>query len=248
MMMLAPEAVDIRHVQELLGLLGLRTEIDGGMGPATQSLLKRFQAGQRLPAHGIPDQPTLEALERETGIQDARHPPFGRTRSGCAEALHHILTTYHLPHRPREVGRDCHGPWVRLYMDGREGLPWSVGFVSTLLRQAAQALGKPPQIRGGWSPTILAQQAKEAGLLVDGDHLSGEIPRGSIFLTRHGSLAKWVNTGVVLEDRVAENAILTAEATTNDFGRHEGWEVSQLVRRRSGRDYIIFRPGDGERA
>lgn len=76
-------------------------------------------------------------------------------------------------------------------------------------------------------------------MFVDGDGWNKAIPRGSIFLSR-GSAGKWQNTGIVLQDRPGENAVITVEANANDFGRKEGFEVSTMTRRRNGRDYIVF--------
>ena len=52
----------------------------------------------------------------------------------------------HLPGQinPREIGGQNMGPWVRLYMDGREGaeFPWCAGFVCFVLAQACEAMGR----------------------------------------------------------------------------------------------------------
>ena len=52
---------------------------------------------------------------------------------------------------------------MRLYTQGHEGAPWAwcAGFVSFLMRQAAETLGLDPPIRGSVSCDSLAAQARD---------------------------------------------------------------------------------------
>ena len=47
----------IKALQRLLDI-----DVDGSFGPATQAAVKEFQSAKKLPAHGIVDEPTWQAL------------------------------------------------------------------------------------------------------------------------------------------------------------------------------------------
>ena len=51
-------------------------------------------------------------------------------------------------------------------MDGREGLPWCVGFATWCYRQACARLGATPRLRERWSSSRLVAEAKRKGLLI----------------------------------------------------------------------------------
>ena len=59
---------------------------------------------------------------------------------------------------PSDVGGENRGPWVRLYMDGRDGKEWlwCAGFVCFILRQACAALDQPLPFPGTVSCDVLA--------------------------------------------------------------------------------------------
>jgi hypothetical protein len=64
------------------------------------------------------------------------------------------------------VGGQNRGPWVRKYMDGREGLPWCAGFATWCYRQACARLGVTPGLRERFSSSRLVAEAKKKGLLI----------------------------------------------------------------------------------
>ena len=73
----------------------------------------------------------------------------------------------HLAQHPLEVGGQNRGPWVRVYMKGHDGaeFPWCAGFVTFILKQAAETLGMTMPIQGSTSCDSLSAQGKDAGLL-----------------------------------------------------------------------------------
>lgn len=126
-----------RFVQEWLGLNGQSVEIDADFGPATQVAVRRFQKARRLTVSGKVDRATFEALTRP--MMRALKPIQRRTRS-----LNDLVVAYakqHAKEHPREMGGQNKGPWVRLYMKGKEGnaYPWCAGFVSFVGSQAAKS-------------------------------------------------------------------------------------------------------------
>jgi hypothetical protein len=64
----------------------------------------------------------------------------------------------HLKSHPREVGPDNSGPWVRLYMDRRDGpaWPWCAGFSCFILKQAAETLDVAMPIQSSFDVDALA--------------------------------------------------------------------------------------------
>jgi len=108
----------VKRVQEWLCLHEVHVGIDNGFGPATETAVKQFQSESGLPSTGIVNQPTFDALVQpmRNALQDIQ--PDGKS-------LGELVVAYaqqHLAERPMEEGGDNRGPWVRLYMDGIDGV------------------------------------------------------------------------------------------------------------------------------
>jgi hypothetical protein len=167
--------------------------------------------------------------------------------STLTSSLNEAILTYankHFLQTPREVGGDNRGPWVRLYMHGKDGdsYPWCAGFVSFILAQAAETLAIQTPIEGSVSCNILAYQAEKAGLLVKGEDLRGKpIPPGSFFLVRHAATTprpNWIHTGIVQQSY--GNTFQTIEGNADNFGSQRGHEVCSRVRVCDRYDFILF--------
>lgn len=227
----------VKKVQEWLCLHGHGVVIDGILGPATREALKRYQRSvPNLTATGKDDDATMIALTRPIRNAIAIRPPlpiesFSRAVAYCA----HV----HLREHPREVGGQNHGPWVRLYMDGVEGQPWCAGFVSYIIKQAAELLKIEPPIPGSVSCADLARQAKAAGLLYAASTAQPAPPPspGSIMLARGGPFGH-NHTGVVTASR--GETFETIEGNTDSAGGREGRELAKRTRSYSGKDFICF--------
>src|SRR5688572_13151573 len=151
---------EARQVQEWLCLHESRVVVDGDFGKATEAAVREFQGRKGLPASGGVDQPTFEALVAP--LRAALAP----IQAGSAP-LGELLVAYarqHLAQSPREAGGQNRGPWVRQYMKGKEGgdAPWCAGFVSFLLDQAAESLGRAAPLPWTASCDMLAGHAKKA--------------------------------------------------------------------------------------
>lgn len=225
----------VRLIQEWLCLNGSRVQIDGSFGPATEFAVRQFQRGARLRQDGAVGPRTFAALVRP--MTRALRPlvPSGRAlgRLVCRYARQHLRSA------PREIGGKNSGPWVRLYMSGREGedAPWCAGFVSYILRQACDTLRLPLPLEPSPSCDLLAASARERGIFVPGASrgASARIPPGSLFLHRLGE-ADWTHTGIVLDSR--EGVLETIEGNTNDDGSREGYEVCHGYRGTQSMDYV----------
>jgi hypothetical protein len=147
----------------------------------------------------------------------------------------------HLSQKPREIGGQNGGPWVRLYMDGNEGSawPWCAGFASFILKQACSTLQIQVPIQPSFSCDLLAASARDKNCFLAESKIADkkQIAPGSLFLVRRTS-ADWEHTGIVLS---AEKGLFyTIEGNTNDEGSREGYEVCRRFRGYKNKDFIIF--------
>lgn len=227
----------VRLVQEWLCLHGINVAVDGSFGPATYAAVRAFQSANHLPVSGKAGRSTWEALVAPMVAALTDIGPGGRT-------LGQLVVAYarqHLTQRPREVGGQNMGPWVRLYMKGNEGpqWPWCAGFACFVLRQASQALKVPMPVPYTFSCDSLAAAAKDRGIFVagNGGPPADDVPPGSLFLSRHSAL-DWVHTGIILSPTV--DTLDTIEGNTNDSGEREGYEVCHRVRGYVDKDFITI--------
>jgi len=226
---------NVRRIQEWLCLHDLHVAIDGDFGPATEAAVKEFQDAQGLPVSGVVTSQAFEALTAPMAAVLQPIAAGGKTTGALAGAY----ARRHLQQRPREIGGQNRGPWVRLYMNGHEGeaWPWCAGFVSFVLKQACATLEARTPITLSFSCDSLAASAKQKGLFVAQPDAPnrGAIPPGSVFLNRR-TATDWTHTGLVLE--TGPDVFHTIEGNTNDEGSREGYEVCARVRGYDKKDFI----------
>ena len=228
----------VRRTQEWLCLNGHAVAVDGAFGPATEAAVQTFCEAQDLTFEGKVDQtifdrlsePMQRPLEKPEDLPDE----FGAVVVDIARR--------HLQEHPREVGGQNRGPWVRLYMNGREGSewPWCAGFVSFVIRQACVELNRPVPFPATYSCDILAHYGRERELFVgerDVNPLNAadRLPPGTVFLNRRVS-SDWTHAGFVVEAR--DETFATIEGNTNDEGSREGYEVCARTRGYGKKDFV----------
>jgi hypothetical protein len=226
----------VKLIQECLCLSRCAVKVDGVFGPATEHATTVFQKKKGLPATGRVEQKTMNELAGP--IERAERPIAGDGRS-----MAQLVVAYarqHLAEHPLEVGGANCGPWVRLYMDGNEGTAWKwcAGFVTHIVRAAADAAGQPMPVKRTFSCDILAADANAKGRLVrDRDVLNGvkAIKPGAVFLIRRTG-NDWVHTGLVISVRA--DTYETIEGNTNDSGDPDGYEVCRRTRAIRNVDFI----------
>ena len=225
-----------RLVQEWLSLHGLSVAVDGSFGPATESAVRAFQRRQGLGDRGVVNRRTFEALVAP--IRRAMAPIVPR-RGATLGQMTVAYARQHLAEHPREVGGANAGPWVRLYMDGQQGAEWAwcAGFVTWVLRQAADTLGTEPPVRRTFSCDELAGGAGSCFCRGTSGRARAELTPGSIFLVRR-TAGDWTHTGFVLQ---AEREVFqTIEGNTNDGGSREGLVVLQRTSGYSNKDFVLI--------
>lgn len=224
-----------RLVQEWLCINGVNTKIDGDFGPATEAAVKTFQTKKGLPVSGKVTPDTFKALVTpmlNVMALTASNQSFRNNLVSYAKA--------YLKEHPVEAGGQNMGPWVRYFMDGRQGedFPWCAGFVTYVMRQVANDKGEACPVERTYSCDVLGYAARKAGTLVRGN--SGNLSKvkaGDIFLVRK-TPSDWTHTGFVIEANPEH--VVTIEGNTNDEGSREGYEVCKRIRAYAGLDFICY--------
>ncbi|MDB5930994.1 MAG: putative peptidoglycan binding domain protein [Polaromonas sp.] len=235
------KGIAVRRVQEWLSHHGFQTVIDADYGPATARACQLFQAARGLPATGQVDEATWGALAAPLHAAVADVPGLGAGfDAACLQ-----VARQHLAQHPMELGGENRGPWVRSYLNGKDGAQWlwCAGFVSFLMAQAAQQLGVARPLAGSSSCDTLSAQALAAGRFISGRQLaSGQLPADALgsaflFLVRR-SPGDWVHTGLGFD--LAGETFATVEGNTNDDGSRNGYEVCQRSRSVASKDFIVI--------
>ena len=222
-------------IQELLCLNNVNVVIDGLFGPATEQAIRMYQKAYGIAADGIVGKDTFERLTFQ--IKSALEPlePISLPEMVVAYARQHLR--FH----PREVGGQNRGPWVRLYMDGKQGIdwPWCAGFVSFILKQACNSLSIPMPIKPTPSCYMMGMDAIDKKIFLPETKVKDferERLTGCIFLVQKGG--SWGHTGIVTA--AEDHVIHTIEGNTNDSGSREGYEVCRRIRSYDNKDFILL--------
>jgi len=234
----------VKRLQEWLCHHGHHTAVDGDYGPATAQALADFEGTiepvnsldrttwilltlpMRNAAGAVPPPAAQKHVEWTPGLQRIVR------MTGTHENKTYMLACYfaglHLMAGAHEIGGPNMGPWVRLYMRGKQGRswPWCAGFVSFVLHQAFD--GAPP-IDSFSCDQLADQAASRAALRIrTRKHVAKHgVPPGSVFLLHKGN--DCYHTGFVTSAH--KDFYTTIEGNTNMQGHREG--VAVLARTRS---------------
>jgi hypothetical protein len=214
-----------RLVQEWLCLHDLNVAVDNGFGDATERVVAEFQTKSNLPATGQVDQTTMDALVQP--MLRAIQPDPSPAPSIAAQAVR--VAQRHLAEHPREVGGPNCGPWVRLYMSGRDGerFLWCAGFVSYIVGQACRDLEKARPLVSSQSCDDLANDAKTKDIFFPGTNRPRTQPGPGWVFVRRKTANDWNHTGLIVA--ADQSVFRTIEGNTNDEQSREGHEVCALT-------------------
>jgi len=242
---------EVAKIQEHLTLQGHSTIVDGVFGPATRGAIRSFQSeGDYLYEEGAVGLETWERLTKpfKGAFTLGCTPPNPEAPTNFGEALRRTIKKHLEPH-PREVGGPNEGPWVRGYMQGKDGshLPWCSGFVSTILQQASDWFGIEAPLSYEWGVDQLMNSAEKRGRVVGAKEvqelLSSSARCPFIFCVPGGGKENgstdWIHTGFVTD---VSDHIVTVEGNTNDSGDREGYEACRRFRAIDGLAFIDLRP------
>ncbi len=244
---------DVLKIQSWLTLFelanpgsGTLTGIDGDFGPATEKAVINFQKTKGVAQTGIVDADVFTMLCQPLRNAFETIP----TGNGLRER---ILSTamIHVSNFPHELTishQSNSGPWVRSYMDGQEGenLLWCMGFVQTIIDQAASSLNKNfktlmPQT---FSCDIIGSTGLDRGLLTRFERVRQDpssVRPGDIFLIERTAF-DWIHTGIIIS--IGDSVFETLEGNTNNDGSHNGNRACKRVRnfRSSSLDVFSIEP------
>jgi lysozyme family protein len=236
----AARKLGARRVQEWLNIHGFRTPIDSAFEDSTSDQLKAFQAKAGREPTGELDEETWALLT--TPMRKAL-APVDRASSMSLEEVVIAAARQHADQRPVEVGGNNRGPWVRLYMEGREGeeQKWCAGFVCFIIAQAARDLGvAAPFPRQVWVPSLVGD-AKTGNRFVPEGALADPLQRrsrlkpGDVFVVRQSS-TMWTHTGFVLS--LNESTFDTIEGNTGGDGGADGPNAGKGNRSFRDKDFL----------
>lgn len=244
---------DVLKIQSWLTLFskwnlnsGTATGIDGDFGPATERAVKNFQKHHGIQETGVVDQALFDILC--ITMKTAFEKPLVGTnlRELVVEASEN-----HLQNHPLELyikGESNSGPWVRSYMDGKDGAIWywCMGFVQTILDQAMSAIGKDFRklMPLTYSCDTVGVVGLEKGILTRYRKIrenTSVVKPGDIFLIQKSRM-DWTHTGIITS--IDGDIIETIEGNTNFQGSRNGVAVMKRVRnfRKSKIDVFSIAP------
>lgn len=156
-----------RRAQEWLCLHSFGVRIDEDFGGITEQAVAGFQLALGLPESGVVDLVTWEALVRP--MKEAIAPVYPGDTSIHTAFM--AVLAQHMVAKPREIGGNNRGPWVRLYMRGVDGPKqhWCAGSATSMLAQAYAAIGQESPFDYHINCNRLADAARELGALSQGE-------------------------------------------------------------------------------
>ncbi|WP_299153523.1 peptidoglycan-binding protein [uncultured Tateyamaria sp.] len=226
-----------RRIQEWCDLHGISTAIDDDFGEGTLKSVSRFQQRNALPVTGEVDRETWLLL-----TAPMRRALMPATVEADLNATYLKIARQHIAQTPQERAGQNRGPWVRLYMKGREGDAqlWCAGFVSTLAAQAARDMGIKMPFKRQVSCDQLVKDAKAAGRFLseaavrDANLRPSKILPGMLFVIRK-SANDWNHVGIV--SNANRGDFDTIEGNTNG-SNNNGGEAKASTRNYVKKDFI----------
>jgi len=241
-----------KEIQEWLCLHGIPTRIDDIYGPKTKRALDMFAETRYELFYATGASIILmldEPLRKVTEIPDTLYQRSVNTIS----VLVRNIAALHLKAKPREVGGQNMGPWVRYYTRGQEGKPWKwcSGFVCTILDQAYYIRNRKATKNFKTSPFIftlscdnLARQAVTNNLLTNpliSPNRQHKVKKGQIFLIPGNAEGDWIHTGIV--NKVYKTCFETIEGNATDMINDEADRVCKRIRNITDCHFIRYPRG-----
>ena len=222
---------EVKLIQEMLCFQRYSVLIDSDFGPATEHAVEIFQDDMHIPVTGIVDDITNEELMSSLTSLETIRPFTGTLNEAIIDMAHK-----HLMVHPIEIGGQNKGPFVRFYMQGKEGTayPWCAGFVSTVILQAFKSIDKNQQnFRYQMSTNLMLLDARRNSTLVD-----YPVSGGIFLVMKKEDHTQVEHAGLVMSYNSTKGVIETIEGNTNDEGSREGYEVCSRIRQITNKYFI----------
>lgn len=234
-------AKEVKKLQSWLTLFemankgsGTALNIDGLFGPATETAVKKYQQIMTLPQTGIVDNSLFQRLISPLIAAFTIPSDEVLLRDKIVK-----LAFNHLKQEPFEltIGKNSNsGPWVRSYMDGKEGEDqlWCLGFTQTIIDQAASEIAKDFRKIMPKSNFCddLGNDGIRTGRLTKNNiwKLNPNIAKpGDIFLLYDPNPAiLWHHVGIII--KANHEIIETIEGNSNTDGSDNGYGVFNRIR------------------
>ena len=233
------QGMTARRIQEWCSLHGISTSIDNDFGGATEKSVRRFQREKNLEDTGEVDRNTWTLLTDP--MRNALRPIEGV--SDFSELLLKIARQ-HVAQNPTERGGNNFGPWVRLYMRGKQGENqlWCAGFVCTLAALAARDMAIKMPIKRQVGVDTLVSDAKNDGRFLSETRLPNPALRpslvkpGMMFMVRK-TATDWNHVGLVT--KAGTDIFNTIEGNTNG-SNNDGGQAKASTRSYRNKDFVTF--------
>jgi len=220
-----------KEAQEWLCYYGFSLVIDGDFGSVTEYMIKEYQKRFGLPQSGKIDERTFGTMKI----------PITRIKNWTFNPKHHIkdnIITYALfinSERPREIGGNNCGPFVREFTGGNDGAGWlwCSWFVTYVVARVYDQLNKRMPIKRSGSCDVVVIDAQKNKLFIDGKTDKPE--PGDLFFTRKSN-DDWTHTGIVIEAN--KDFFKTIEGNTGSGSERDGDGVFLRTRGYGKYDFV----------
>ncbi len=244
---------DVMKIQSWLTLYtmanpaaGTAVGIDGDFGSGTEQGVINFQHAKGIPESGMVTQDTFSLL-----CEPMQKAFEARVSGSNLRQLVVNTAQNHIKNKPFELvinNQPNSGPWVRAYLDGNEGSAWywCMGFVQSVLDQAASLLDKnfKTLMPLTYSCDTVGTTGLQKGLLSRYSAVRNDpslAQPGDIFLLQKTPY-DWTHTGIITA--VGDDFFETIEGNTNAGGSSNGNAALKRVRnfRQSKLDVFSIEP------
>jgi len=224
----------VKRVQEWLCYNKIYVSIDSDFGPATKAAVKKFQENKNLSVTGIVNDVVWSLLNYPI---DFLNKPFILNSTTTLSVAIAEVSFHHYIVRPIEIGGQNRGPFVRYYMNGKDGVdyPWCAGAASTIVLQAFKLLNISPYKKFSYQMgcDALYSDAKRYNTLVAAPSVGG------LFLSYDSSNpSDCTHVGIVTSVDKKNKIFNSIEANTNDSGSREGFEYVPRIRSFTNKYFI----------
>ena len=230
---------DVMKIQSWLSLFemthpgtGTSTSIDGDFGSATEKAVQNYQRAIGEKQSGQVTRETFSWM-----CEPLRNAFEATSKKRALRDIIIDTAKSHVNNFPFElvINKESNsGPWVRSYMGGNEGESWywCMGFVQTIIDQAASQQGKSFKtlMPLTYSCDTVGTTGLQKGILSRYTRVRSNpslVKPGDIFLLQKTTF-DWTHTGIIIS--IGNDTFETIEGNTNSGGSRNGNAAIKRIR------------------